>query len=1033
MRSRARRGLVAFAAGALVLGLVSPAQASGAAPGVAVLVGPAAGATNVASGSQLQVRATDADDARVDVTFHAAARTPGTPGTGAPFTLMLMPDTQNYVSTGANTDIMRQQTQWIADTKTQLNTVFVAHLGDIVGVDTSTVQWQRASQYMAILDDAHIPSAVLPGNHDMNLTTGEAPLYEQYFPVSRYANAAWNSSSASYGGYLGQSQFGADPVDRQNMDNYALFSAGGMDFLLLSLEFNAPDYVVDWAKRVLAAYPDRRAIISTHSYIWMTGELTTQVARLDGGNSGVDLWNKLVRPSCSVFLVVNGHFSDATTAEARRTDTNACGKPVQSMLSDYQDRANGGDGWLRYLTFDPSASQIRATTYSPHLGQYETDADSSFTVPYDMTAPAELPAVGSANVASGAVAGVPVPDLPIGTVVDWYATVDDGTTVTRGPTWSYTAAGSGPTILASDTFGRTLTSAWGTADAGGAWTLTGGLPKFAVGSGIGRETIPPGYTVTSTLAAVSSASTDLSFTVGTDRVPDAALYLTAGARLVGTAEYGARIKELPGGAVQLALMRTGTVLAGNTIPGLVLATGERLRVRVQVDGTSPTTIRAKTWKVGAAEPATWQYSVTDSTAGLQSAGSIRLSSYVSSATTGGALVVSFDDVLATAAGVTPPPANVPPTPRIVLTPTGLSVVADSGTSTDPDGTIVSRAWAFGDGGTATTASASHTYASAGTYTVSLTVTDDDGAVATATAPATVTAPPPNVPPTPRIVLTPTGLDVVADSGTSTDPDGTIVSRAWAFGDGATATTASASHTYASAGTYTVSLTVTDDDGAAATTTAPVTVTAPPPPTALATDTFTRSVAGGWGTADLGGAWTLAGGNTRFSVTGGAGIEAPAPGGTVTAKLAAVSSSSADVQVSMGLDAVPTGTVQLVVGGRVVGTNVYGARVKLLSTGAVQLFTERTGASLSGATVPGLTLAGGDQLRVRVQVQGVSPTTIRVRAWKVGTAEPATWQYTATDTTAALQVPGAVHLQMYLSSTAAAAAVRFDDLAVTPLG
>ena len=42
------------------------------------------------------------------------------------------------------------------------------------------------------------------------------------------------------------------------MDNYALFSAGGMDFLLINLEFNAPDYAIDWAKRVLAAYPNRR-------------------------------------------------------------------------------------------------------------------------------------------------------------------------------------------------------------------------------------------------------------------------------------------------------------------------------------------------------------------------------------------------------------------------------------------------------------------------------------------------------------------------------------------------------------------------------------------------------------------------------------------------------------------------------------------------------------------------------------------------------------------------------------------------------
>ena len=47
-------------------------------------------------------------------------------------------------------------------------------------------------------------------------------------------------------------------------------------------------------------------------------------------------------------------------------------------------------------------------------------------------------------------------------------------------------------------------------------------------------------------------------------------------------------------------------------------------------------------------------------------------------------------------------------------------------SSDPDGTIASYAWDFGDGGTATGATASHTYTVAGDYTITLTVTDDDG-------------------------------------------------------------------------------------------------------------------------------------------------------------------------------------------------------------------------------------------------------------------------------------------------------------------
>lgn len=48
------------------------------------------------------------------------------------------------------------------------------------------------------------------------------------------------------------------------------------------------------------------------------------------------------------------------------------------------------------------------------------------------------------------------------------------------------------------------------------------------------------------------------------------------------------------------------------------------------------------------------------------------------------------------------------------------------TSTDPDGTIVSWEWEFGDGGTSTEQNPTHRYSDKGTYTITLTVTDDDG-------------------------------------------------------------------------------------------------------------------------------------------------------------------------------------------------------------------------------------------------------------------------------------------------------------------
>jgi PKD repeat protein len=71
--------------------------------------------------------------------------------------------------------------------------------------------------------------------------------------------------------------------------------------------------------------------------------------------------------------------------------------------------------------------------------------------------------------------------------------------------------------------------------------------------------------------------------------------------------------------------------------------------------------------------------------------------------------------------------NNPPTASFTFNCTDLSCSFDGSGSSDPDGTIQSYAWTFGDGDTGSGATVNHTYAGGGTYTVTLTVTDDDNA------------------------------------------------------------------------------------------------------------------------------------------------------------------------------------------------------------------------------------------------------------------------------------------------------------------
>ena len=110
---------------------------------------------------------------------------------------------------------------------------------------------------------------------------------------------------------------------------------------------------------------------------------------------------------------------------------------------------------------------------------------------------------------------------------------------------------------------------------------------------------------------------------------------------------------------------------------------------------------------------------------------------------------------------------------------GVTVNFDSAGSRDPDGTIASYAWNFGDGRSSNLRNPTNVFGSLGTFTVSLTVTDDGGKTDTVTHPITITA---NQPPNAAFTFapqTPAIHDLVTFTDESTDDDG-VVSESWSI-------------------------------------------------------------------------------------------------------------------------------------------------------------------------------------------------------------------------------------------------------------
>jgi PKD repeat protein len=137
-----------------------------------------------------------------------------------------------------------------------------------------------------------------------------------------------------------------------------------------------------------------------------------------------------------------------------------------------------------------------------------------------------------------------------------------------------------------------------------------------------------------------------------------------------------------------------------------------------------------------------------------------------------------------------------------------------GSGNDPDGTITSYHWDFGDGSISDLQNPSHTFTNEGTYTVIITVTDNNASTGTNIMQIHVTKPT-NQPPIASLSANRTGGTmplVVSFTGSSNDTNGYITSYFWNFGDGSSSNQQSPSHTFTKAGTYNVTLTVTDNNG-----------------------------------------------------------------------------------------------------------------------------------------------------------------------------------------------------------------------------
>ncbi|MEU3986316.1 metallophosphoesterase [Streptomyces sp. NPDC026672] len=355
--------------------------------------------------------------------------------------------------------------RWIAANKDERKIAYVAHTGDIIEnnirkpADEATQrqvvgELEVSSEQQRILDDAGVPNGVIAGNHDNQSGTENGPdaIYNRYYGPDRYEALSRGWEHAEYGGPW-------RPGDNQN--HYDLFSAGGLDFVVVGLSYGVTREEAEWADSVFKRFPDRNGILLSHDYLAPSADPDGRGAPFSAPDGSM-LYKKVVQDNPNVFLILAGHEHGVGTNVKPRVGKVA--HDVVELLADYQfytvsadrlglteiggyqpdDQLQFGASFFRMLQFNVRRSELTVDTYSPLLDEFgatEYDTNHRYNGTEDnMVLPVDLNTrgttfrtdslalydpvrvIGRAKADSGQVASVTWRNLRPGSTHAWFVT-----------------------------------------------------------------------------------------------------------------------------------------------------------------------------------------------------------------------------------------------------------------------------------------------------------------------------------------------------------------------------------------------------------------------------------------------------------------------------------------------------------------------------------------------------------------------------------------------------------------------------------
>ncbi len=331
------------------------------------------------------------------------------------YTIVFIPDTQELVTSRFTAEWMAAA-QWIADHIEKENIVHVIGAGDNTWTDDVS-QWEIVRAGFDLFTDK-VSWSNMTGNHDYpgsclpvndpTHTRRDSTNYQSYFGLDYVESTAAIETFVDYF---------EDPYGISTMENaYYRFTVNGIRWMILQLEYLPRVHVIEWAKQILAEYPDDNVILTTHSYItadnaayttqWMPytkedNEIGGYLGELQGqvwpNGTAEPIWDELVYRNANVKMLICGHAATGDGHVLTKFSKNAAGKTVPQVMINAQDLdvsyfQNHALSMLGLLRFSADGQRVEVQYYSPyHDGTYHPSEEHMLHLTLDVTGEATEP------------------------------------------------------------------------------------------------------------------------------------------------------------------------------------------------------------------------------------------------------------------------------------------------------------------------------------------------------------------------------------------------------------------------------------------------------------------------------------------------------------------------------------------------------------------------------------------------------------------------------------------------------------------